>query len=401
MISKCTHRVATTLLRSGISVPKRLYTPANNQIPFELDETDEKYKELNNIYRELFTPTDKANILTTKDIESNKRSEVDEINEELNSLYSVGVLSPAELEDAVKSNGRFVIRSVSTNPYFNLALEDYVFRNTPLTENKTGNERILLYTNDKCVVVGKNQNPWKETYMRNIASRGYNFVRRRSGGGAVVHDLGNVNYSYLTSRESFRREFFNQQLVQWLSNENITLNDRGDLIYKGYKISGSAFKIAKGKAYHHGTMLIDSDLAQFKGLLKPDVIPGVEWTCNSVESVRSKVDNIGGKAISSIDDFCNLITDQFRNLVDDSEIPMFYCDESSSLLEITEISENLRSKEWKFMSGPRFEVICNDVTIKVEKGVIIESDWPELVGMPFYKFYDEVREDDKIFKHLL
>lgn len=376
----------------------RFYSSPSGQIPFEIDETDDKYKELNNYYTELFTnpnPSKQINASNTS------KSELDELNEELRSLYSVDVLTPAELETKVKSDGRFLIRSTSTNPYFNLALEDYVFRHTPVNERKSGNQRLLFYTNDKCVVIGKNQNPWKELYLRNVKDRGYHFLRRHSGGGAVVHDLGNVNYSYLTTRESFRREFFNQQLVKWLNNDDINLNERGDLTYKGFKISGSAFKIGRGKAYHHGTMLIDSNLDEFRGLLKPDAIPNVEWSCNSVESVRSKVSNIGGKVVSSIDHFCSIVTNEFRVLHEDPEIPMFYCDENSSLPEIEEAMDVLKSEKWQFLSGPKFSVTCNDITIKVDKGVIVESDIPQLVGQPFYKFYDEINENDEIFHQLL
>ncbi|CDO95306.1 unnamed protein product [Kluyveromyces dobzhanskii CBS 2104] len=401
MLSQLYYRPVHRLWANPYFRPQRLYSAVSNKVPFELDETDDKYSEFNNFYSELFTSKDEPTGACGQHSELNSKSELDELNEELGSMYSIDVLSSAELEKKVKANGRFVFRSTSTNPYFNLALEDYVFRNTPLTENKTGNERILFYTNDKCVVIGKNQNPWKEIFMKNVGRRGYRFVRRHSGGGAVVHDLGNVNYSYLTSRESFRREFFNQQLVQWLDNEDISLNNRGDLTYKDHKISGSAFKIAKGKAYHHGTMLIDSDLAQFKGLLKPDVVPGVTWTCNSVESVRSKVTNIGREALTSIDHFCSLITDQFRALVDDPEIPMLYCDESSSLPEISEAARVLESKEWNFMSGPKFELTCEGVSLKIEKGIIVESDLPELLGSPFYEFYDNLEENDGKFKSLL
>lgn len=378
---------------------RRCYSSSlKSQYPFDLDDTDDKYKELNSFYSDLFTQTTFAPNAQDNTAE---KSELDELNEELNSLYTVNVLTPLELQDHVKNDGRFIIRSTSTNPFFNLALEEYVFRNTPLNDGPMQNERLMFYTNDRCVVIGKNQNPWKELYLRNLSQRGYEFLRRHSGGGAVVHDLGNVNYSYLTSRERFKREFFNRQLVQCLNNPDVSMNDRGDLTYKGFKISGSAFKIAQGKSYHHGTMLVESELSEFKGLLKPDSLPGIEWSCNSVESVRSEVCNIGGKVVSSIDHFCSLVSESFRTMMNDQNIPMLFCDETSTLPEIQKASNTLQSNSWKYMTGPKFSVSYNGTTISVEKGVITDSTHHELIGKLFYEFYEQLEEGDEAFQVLL
>ena len=116
---------------------RRCYSSSlKSQYPFDLDDTDDKYKELNSFYSDLFTQTTFAPNAQDNTAE---KSELDELNEELNSLYTVNVLTPLELQDHVKNDGRFIIRSTSTNPFFNLALEEYVFRNT-----------CLLYTS-RCV----------------------------------------------------------------------------------------------------------------------------------------------------------------------------------------------------------------------------------------------------------
>lgn len=390
--------ITRIFFRSRISKnSRRFYSSNSNFSPFDLDEVDDKYKELNNFYTDLFTQQD-VQVSSTEHREV--RNEIDEINEELNSIYNVNVLTASELENIVKSKGRFVLRSMATDPFYNLALEDYIFRNTPLNEGKMESERLLFYTNECCVVIGKNQNPWKELYLRDVSKRGYEFIRRFSGGGAVVHDLGNVNYSYLTSRNEFSREFFNRQLVKWLNCEHITLNDRGDLTYQGLKISGSAFKIAKGKSYHHGTMLVNSDLSQFKGLLKPKEFEGVSWDCNSVDSVRSDVTNIDGKVLGSIDEFCNIATDGFRSLMYDKDIPMYCCDETSILPEIEATSEKLRGSDWKYKSGPKFKLSAKQDCFEVEKGLIVRSSRKELIEKPFYEFYQELREDDVLYKYI-
>ncbi|AAS53980.1 AFR609Cp [Eremothecium gossypii ATCC 10895] len=376
-------------------------TSAIENVPFELDaSTDDKYKTFNNMYVDMFTKADLPAYSTRK---AETMSELEELNNEMSELYDIPVLKPGELSTKTKKDGRFILRSTSTDPYFNLALEDYIFQHSPLNQRQdvnkkdlatVGNERLLFYTNDKSVVIGKNQNPWKELYLRNIADRQYEYVRRKSGGGAVVHDLGNVNYSYLTSRERFDRLFFNKQLVRWLApyNNTVQLNERGDITLGSKKVSGSAFKIGKGKAYHHGTMLVSSDLAQFSGLLKPKDIPGIRWDCRSVESVRSQVQNLQGHCLDTIDEFCQVVVSGYRQMLQE-DVPLYYCNESSATTEILAYAEELKSFQWKFMSSPKFTVHLGDISILVEKGIVIQSDLPGTTGLTFYEFVNNLNNN--------
>ena len=395
--------------------------------PFDIDETDEKYKELNSMYVDMFTGTTPE----TKQVDPSKRqdptsnvtkqmSEIDELNEELEELYNIRSingplttslnskvsLSGQELEEVVKSRGKFVLQSRSHNPFFNLAVEDYVFRNTPLDDpsaakygaarNGFFNKRLMFYINDKTVVIGKNQTVWQEVYMSELKKRGYNLVRRLSGGGAVVHDLGNVNYSFLTSRKEFDIRYFNSVLVKWLLAYNpdspVEQNKRCDILWSGKKCSGSAFKIARGKAYHHGTMLVDSSLQDFSGLLKPKDEVGVKWDSSSVDSVRSNITNIG---LLSPQRFVDLCTSAFQRefaTTSNEQIPVYYCDENATLNEdISGTMETLMSDEWRFMSGPKFKVYFErgDLSISVEKGYIVDSNMQHLIGIPFREFADD------------
>ncbi|AGO10901.1 AaceriAFR609Cp [[Ashbya] aceris (nom. inval.)] len=376
-------------------------TSAIENVPFELDaSTDEKYKALNNMYVDMFT---KADLPANSIRKAEPMSELEELNNEMKELYDVTVLTPEDLAAKTKKDGRFILRSTSTDPYFNLALEDYIFQHTPLKQRQeghkrdmagVGNERLIFYTNEKSVIIGKNQNPWKELYLKNLADRQYEYVRRKSGGGAVVHDLGNINYSYLTSRERFDRLFFNKQLVRWLApyNDAIRLNERGDITLASKKVSGSAFKIGKGKAYHHGTMLVSSDLAQFSGLLKPKDIPGIRWDCRSVESVRSQVQNLQDHCVDTIDEFCQIVVSGYREMLQE-DVPLHYCDESSATEEILAYAEELKSFQWKFMSSPKFGVHLGDVSVMVEKGVVTQSDLPGTTGLTFYEFVENLNNN--------
>ncbi|AET38067.1 putative lipoate--protein ligase Ecym_2328 [Eremothecium cymbalariae DBVPG len=376
------------------------YIKTNNP-PIGTDNSESnELKELNHMYINMFTQNS-----TEDSVDSTHLSDLEELNKEINELYSIPVLTPDQLASKVASRGKFIIRSVSTDPFFNLALEDFIFKHTPIhkssqsiTDSSTfQHERLLFYVNDKCVVIGKNQNPWKELYLYNLVNRQYEFVRRKSGGGAVVHDLGNVNYSFITSREKFDRAFFNQNIVKWLTHytKDIGMNARGDITLSGKKVSGSAFKIARGKGYHHGTMLVSSELSEFSGLLKPKSIDGIKWECNSVDSVRSPVENLEGKGIDNVDQFCDVLTNGFRCLMQE-DVPLYYCDETSSTTEIHDVIEELKSFKWRYMTGPKFKVHIGNSVIHVDKGLITKSDIPETAGMTFNDFVHNL--NDKLYK---
>ncbi|CCE66100.1 hypothetical protein TPHA_0O01320 [Tetrapisispora phaffii CBS 4417] len=383
--------------------------------PFDIDATadlNDEFNELNSMYTSMFSKSNSNN----KDVhkvktENSLVDDINELNDELNELCSpydtrcgsqnVPKISGDDLKTLVENSGRFIMISLSNNPYFNLALEDYIYNNSgkasSITKSDNRNsfvnsERLMFYINDKCAVIGKNQTIWKELFMKNLYDNGYQVLRRFSGGGAVIHDLGNVNYSFLTSREDFRREFFNENIVKWLREQNpklnINLNERGDITLDGYKVSGSAFKIGRGKSYHHGTMLINSRIDKFKGLLKPDELPNVKWNCNSINSVRSEITNL---PLTSTKQFIDICIDGYKTHFQDSNIPVLYCDESDTMnIEIRKVMNKLMSYEWKATTGPPFEVQINTIdtqlTLTVEKGIIIKSTIPIFIGMPFQEF---------------
>ena len=364
------------------------------------------------MYPEMFTPPDQTktqNTTLSSKSSSSLADEIAELNDEIDSVYHVNqqTLSTEELEHRIKSPGKFILKSVSNNPYYNLALENYMFRNTPLNpagiNEPFSNQRLLLYINKPCAVVGKNQTVWQEVYLQELQKRGYELLRRLSGGGTVIHDLGNVNYSYITSRNEFDSSLFNKLIIKWLKNYDpsmpVELNKRGDILFNQKKCSGSAYKIAAGKAYHHGTMLINADLNKFRGLLKPHTENGVHWETPSVGSVRSDITNI---ALQSPDDFIDICVDGFQHEFGDkidNTVPVYLCDETTSITnDITSTMETLQSDTWKYMSGPKFNIKFdeNGAEIHVEKGIITYSNIKELVGMQFKSLWE-----DEIIKNSL
>lgn len=402
------NRRLTSALRRPL-VNKLLCRSLIQQAPFDLEEQDDKYKDLNQMYVDMFSSAtaDTATEVNGLD-EKSRLSDLDELNSDMDDLLNVGYnkLSPSELREKVQMPGRFILQSLSNNPYYNLAMENYVFANTPLNSSSEAsytNQRLLFYINDDCVVIGKNQTLWKEVHLGTLKERDYKLLRRFSGGGTVVHDLGNVNYSFLTSRDEFQREFFNKLIIEGIHRSDpgftLALNPRGDIVLGDKKVSGSAYKIAKGKAYHHGTMLIRSNIDQFRGLLKPASIDGVTWNCSSVDSVRSQVQNI---PLGSVEQFIDLTINEFKRVFrndEQEEVPVFYCDEDVTINdEIREFMNVLESDDWKYMKGPKFELHLEsgNQLIAVEKGLIVESTRQELIGSSFQSFIQRLSDFEDI-----
>ncbi|KAJ7771021.1 hypothetical protein DFH07DRAFT_804529 [Mycena maculata] len=243
--------------------------------------------------------------------------------------------------------------SHSTNPYFNLTFEDWLFRHGP-----PESPLLFLYRNSPCVVIGRNQNPWKEVNMGALRERGVPFVRRRSGGGTVYHDLGNTNFSIHLARRAFDRRATAQlvlRAVLSLGIENARLNDRNDLCVGADKVSGSAYKIVNTRAYHHGTMLISTQLNTLGDLLRTDKEAMVTA---GVASVRSPVCNLQ-QSSPQIEHavFARAVVDEFRTTyeLDEGSDPMQNIDESSGdPAYIQRGMDELKSWDWQYGQTPEF-----------------------------------------------
>ncbi|KIV78749.1 hypothetical protein PV11_06362 [Exophiala sideris] len=215
-----------------------------------------------------------------------------------------------------------IFHLTSDNPYHNLSIEHYL-----LTYSHPESRILLFYTNRPCVVIGRNQNPWLETDIKrlqqglppeNIVQEGdkldarsnahatpVDLVRRRSGGGTVFHDSGNLNYSVIVpNTKSFTRSTHAEMVVRALSPmssthnfDDLRVNDRNDIVMRHgtgsqwLKVSGSAYKLTRGRALHHGTLLYSSPyINKISELLRS---PGREFIqAKGVESVRSPVGNL-------------------------------------------------------------------------------------------------------------
>ncbi len=177
----------------------------------------------------------------------------------------------------------------TTDPYFNLACEQYVFDCL-----STDCSYLMLWQNKDTVVVGKYQNTYAEINTEYAAQRHIKVARRLSGGGAVYHDLGNLNYTFITdagSLEQLDLHAFCEPVINSLRLLGVTAerNSRNDLTVNGLKFSGSSQYLKRGRVMHHGTLLFDSDLTVINDVLRTD---GSKITAKGSKSVKSRVTNL-------------------------------------------------------------------------------------------------------------
>lgn len=239
---------------------------------------------------------------------------------------SFAAVPQSSLASLTKSCNLQIYQSLSTDPFVNLAIERFLFLNS------APDAKILfLYVNRPCVVIGRNQNPWLEANERLLIEKFQNYgsadlgrdflIRRQSGGGAVFHDEGNLNYSVICPRAIFHRDKHAEMVVRALKSVgavNSMVNERHDIVLaqesdqpanvvraksddpesppvemtpKALKISGSAYKLTGQRAMHHGTCLIDSpNLTRLGSFLRSPARPYLR--ARGVESVRSPVGNV-------------------------------------------------------------------------------------------------------------
>jgi lipoate-protein ligase A len=269
-----------------------------------------------------------------------------------------------------------IVRSNSHNPYFNLAMEEYVF-------NTLEDDIFMLWRNDQAIIVGKNQNTVEEINVDYVKEHEIPVVRRMSGGGAVFHDLGNLNFTFISdddgnSFSNFKR--FTQPIVDLLQRleVNAECSGRNDLTIDGKKFSGNAQFKSKKRVLHHGTLLFSSDIADLSSALKPKAS---KFEGKSVKSVKSRVTNISAhlKEEMTIQGFMDALENFMDEQSDAFEKYELTAQDIAAINKMVE--EKYGTWNWNYGKSPkysfsrekRFEAGSVQINLDVKNGVIVEA----------------------------
>ncbi|MFC5604118.1 lipoate--protein ligase [Sporosarcina koreensis] len=184
----------------------------------------------------------------------------------------------------------FVDNKGITDPRINLAIEEYVLKNMDIDKDSF----LLFYINEPSIIIGKNQNTVEEINTEYVDANGIHVVRRLSGGGAVYHDLGNLNYSFITKDdgESFRNfKKFTEPVIKALADMGVKaeLLGRNDILVEGRKVSGNAQFATQGRMFTHGTLMFDTEIERVVSALK---VRKDKIESKGIKSIRSRVANI-------------------------------------------------------------------------------------------------------------
>ena len=261
--------------------------------------------------------------------------------------------------------------SGSFDPFLNLAMEQHLLETV-----NSGCCLLYLWQNENTVVIGKNQNPWAECRVSLLEAEGGHLARRLSGGGAVFHDLGNLNFTFLIPTKDY--DLSKQQRVLLAACRSFgipgSLSGRNDLTADGRKFSGNAFYHNGPRSYHHGTLLVDVDGEKLSRYLTPSK---AKLETKGVASVQSRVVNLIELCPSlTIDALKKALVAAFEQVYGRKSIPRTLTEAEER--RVAELREQYASWAWRF--GQRLPFTCRvegrfawggvEVQLQVNEGVI-------------------------------
>lgn len=287
----------------------------------------------------------------------------------------------------------FIDNTWSTSASFNLALEEYLFK-------QFNEDLVMLWRGESSIVVGKHQNTLAEINYPYVKEKGIEVVRRLSGGGAVYHDLGNLNFTYMMTGDKTKLVDFTKfisPIIEALASLGVTATQgkRNEILVDNRKISGNAEHTFKSRVLHHGTLLFDSDLS---ALIQSLRINPLKFTDKAIKSVQSRVVNL-------VDFLPSLSMDEFRAHLSTSLKNRFQIQENFELTEemIAEVrqleKEKYQTWDWNFGYSPNYVlhkwITVNgeemDLKIEVKKGTIQEVGTTQKANLYLETLFEKMK----------
>lgn len=240
-----------------------------------------------------------------------------------------------------------IVRSHSNNPWYNLALEDYLFSLDNL------GAIFYLWQNQNTVVIGRHQNAWKECRTQLLEEENGRLARRTTGGGAVFHDLGNLNFTFILPMELYDVSRQCGVILKALRALGIhaEFSGRNDLTIGGAKFSGNAFRKTRERGMHHGTLIFDVDMTKLARYLAPSK---AKLAAKGVESVRARVTNL---TEHREDLTLEMLVEALEKAFVEEYGPARTLPESEIDTEaFRHVHERFASWEWRYGETPEFDV---------------------------------------------
>jgi len=265
------------------------------------------------------------------------------------------------------------INHISTDPYFNIATDEYIFKHIE-------EDCFMLWRNDNAIIVGKHQNTLAEINVDYVKEKDIKVVRRLSGGGAVYHDLGNLNFSFTKTGENtevvdFQK--YTKPILEVLQNLGVDakFEGRNDLTIDGKKFSGNAEHVFKNKVLHHGTILYSSEMKDVSGALK---INPLKYKDRAVKSIPKRVTNVSEhlKSPLALEDFTQMIMDHILATHENCKLYEFTTEDIHEIEKIRD--KKYATWEWNFGHSPKYNFQQGvrskggtiEMNLKVAKGII-------------------------------
>ncbi len=242
-----------------------------------------------------------------------------------------------------------IFHNTNTDPYWNLAAEEYLLKNF-------AEDFFVLWRNEPAIIIGRHQNANAEINIEHVKQKGIKVVRRITGGGAVFHDLGNINFTFIQGGENPKAidfDRYTQPIVNVLQKLgiNASMEGRNDICIDGSKISGNAEHIEKNRLLHHGTLLFSSDMVDLGSALK---VHPAKYQDKAIQSVRKRVANISDHLEHklTVEQFIDTVLDEISLEFPQSQSFEFGQKDIEQIAAL--VKDKYHTWEWTFGKSPNY-----------------------------------------------